>query len=82
VDVLIIDDLGTETQRNNFTSEDLFNILNERLIQGKHTFLSTNLGLSEIKERYSDRIASRLFDTSNTMLIKFMGQDIRIRSRS
>lgn len=82
VDVLIIDDLGTETQRNNFTSEDLFNILNERLIQQKHTFLSTNLGLSEIKERYSDRIASRLFDTSNTMLIKFMGQDIRIRNRS
>lgn len=82
VDVLIIDDLGTETQRNNFTSEDLFNILNERLIQQKHTFLSTNLSLGEIKERYSDRIASRLFDTSNTMLIRFVGQDIRIRSRS
>ncbi len=82
VDVLIIDDLGTETQRNNFTSEDLFNILNERMIQQKHTFLSTNLGLSEIKERYSDRIASRLFDTSNTMLIKFIGQDIRVRGKS
>ncbi|MFO7295468.1 MAG: ATP-binding protein [Clostridia bacterium] len=82
VDVLIIDDLGTETQRNNFTSEDLFNILNERQIQQKHTFLSTNLSLGEIKERYSDRIASRLFDTSNTMLIKFMGQDIRIRGKN
>ena len=82
VDVLIIDDLGTETQRNNYTSEDLFNILNERFTQGKHTFLSTNLGLTELKERYSDRIASRLFDTSNTMLIKFFGQDIRVRVRN
>ena len=82
VDTLIIDDLGTETQRNNFTNEDLFNILNERFTQGKHTFLSTNLGLTEIKERYSDRIASRLFDTSNTMLIRFTGQDIRVRARN
>jgi DNA replication protein DnaC len=81
VDTLIIDDLGTETQRNNFTSEDLFNILNERFMKQKHTFLSTNLGLTELKDRYSDRIASRLFDTSNTMLIKFVGQDIRIRSK-
>ncbi|NLO81445.1 MAG: ATP-binding protein [Clostridiales bacterium] len=82
VDALIIDDLGTETQRNNFTSEDLFNILNERFTQEKHTFLSTNLGLAELKDRYSDRIASRLFDTSNTILIKFVGQDIRLRARN
>ncbi len=80
-DLLIIDDLGTEIQRNNFTSEDLFNILNERLIKNKHTFLSTNLGLPELRERYSDRITSRLFDTTNTMLIKFLGQDVRLRHR-
>lgn len=82
VDVLIIDDLGTETRRNNFTSEDLFNILNERSILMKHTFLSTNLGLGELRERYSDRITSRLFDTSNTMLIRFKGQDVRLRPRN
>ncbi len=79
VDALIIDDLGTETRRNNYTSEDLFNIINERTLQRSHTFLSTNLGLSELRQRYSDRITSRLFDTSNTMLIKFMGKDIRLR---
>lgn len=77
VDVLIIDDLGTETRRNNYTQEDLFNILNERMLTQKHTFLSTNLSLTDIQDRYSDRIASRLFDTSNTMLIKFIGQDLR-----
>lgn len=80
VEVLIIDDLGTETRRNNFTSENLFNILNERFLRGKHTFLSTNLSLPELQDRYSDRITSRLFDTSNTMLIKFVGKDIRIKS--
>jgi len=80
-DLLIIDDLGTEIQRNNFTSEDLFNILNERLLKNRHTFLSTNLGLPELRERYSDRITSRLFDTTNTMLIRFLGQDVRLRHR-
>jgi len=81
VDLLIIDDLGTEIQRNNFTSEDLFNILNERMQKSRHTFLSTNLGLPELRERYSDRITSRLFDTNNTMLIRFLGQDVRLRHR-
>jgi len=80
-DLLIIDDLGTEIQRNNFTSEDLFNILNERLLKNRHTFLSTNLGLPELRERYSDRITSRLFDTTTTMLIRFLGQDVRLRHR-
>ncbi|MFY9177000.1 MAG: ATP-binding protein [Caldicoprobacterales bacterium] len=79
VDALIIDDLGTETRRNNYTTEDLFNIINERTMLRSHTFLSTNLGLSELKQRYSDRITSRLFDTSNTMLIRFQGNDIRLR---
>lgn len=71
VDALIIDDLGTETRRNNYTSEDLFNIINERTMQRAHTFLSTNLSLSDLRQRYSDRITSRLFDTSNTMLVRF-----------
>lgn len=79
VDALIIDDLGTETRRNNYTSEDLFHIINERTIQQGHTFLSTNLGLGDLRQRYSDRIASRLFDRSNTMIIRFEGKDIRLR---
>jgi DNA replication protein DnaC len=79
VDVLIIDDLGTETRRNNFTVEDLFNIINERTLRRSHTFLSTNLGLSNLRERYTDRIASRLFDNANTMIIRFQGADIRLK---
>jgi DNA replication protein DnaC len=82
VDVLIIDDLGTETRRNNFTAEELFNILNERYLQQQHTFLSTNLSLSDLREFYSDRVTSRLFDTRNTMIFRFSGQDIRLRTRA
>ena len=81
VDVLIIDDLGTETRRNNFTAEELFNILNERYLQKQHTFLSTNLSLSDLRDFYSDRVTSRLFDTQNTMIFRFAGQDIRLRTR-
>ncbi|HOB19859.1 MAG TPA: ATP-binding protein [Candidatus Atribacteria bacterium] len=78
VDVLIIDDVGTETKRNNFTAEELFNILNERCLKDKHTFLSTNLTLPDLKEWYSDRVTSRLFDNRSTMLIRFLGRDIRL----
>lgn len=81
VDVLIVDDLGTETKRNNITNEDLFNILNERYLQKKHTFLSTNLSLKDLKNWYSDRVTSRLFDRDNTMIIGFSGQDIRLRPK-
>ena len=81
VDVLIIDDLGTETRRNNFTAEELFNILNERYLQKQHTFLSTNLSLSDLRDFYSDRVTSRLFDTQNTMIFRFAGQDIRLKAR-
>ncbi|HHT65685.1 MAG TPA: ATP-binding protein [Clostridiales bacterium] len=81
VDTLIIDDLGTETRRNNFTAEELFNILNERYLNQKHTFLSTNLTLADLRECYSDRVTSRLFDTQNTMILRFQGQDIRLRKQ-
>lgn len=80
-ELLIIDDLGTEMQRNNFTSEDLFSLLNERTAKNLHTFLSTNLSLSDLRERYSDRITSRLFDTTTTLILKFIGDDVRLRQR-
>lgn len=81
VDTLMIDDLGTETRRNNFTAEELFNILNERYLKRKHTFLSTNLSLTDLREYYSDRVTSRLFDTQNTIILHFQGQDVRLRAK-
>ena len=77
--LLLIDDLGTEPLMENITVTQLFNLLNERQNAGRHTVLSTNLSLSEIKSRYTERIASRLMDESKCRIVKFIGEDIRIR---
>lgn len=74
-DLLIIDDLGTELT-NNFVTSQLFSCLNERHMRRKSTIISTNLSLEELRNRYSDRIFSRI--TSNYNLCKLSGPDIRI----
>ncbi len=74
-DLLIIDDLGTEIT-NNFVNSQLFSCLNERHLRRKSVLISTNLSLAEIRDRYSDRIFSRI--TSSFTLCKLTGADIRI----
>lgn len=74
-DLLIIDDLGTELT-NSFVSSQFFALLNERHINKKSTIISTNLSLEEIRNRYSDRIFSRI--TSNYEICKLTGPDIRM----
>ncbi len=81
-DLLIIDDLGTEIT-NSFVTSQLFACLNERALRKKPVIISTNLSLEELRDRYSDRIFSRV--TSNFTLCKLTGPDIRIcirRSKS
>ncbi len=74
-DLLIIDDLGTEIT-NNFVTSQLFSCLNERNLRKKASIISTNLSLEELRDRYSDRIFSRI--TSSFYLCKLTGPDIRI----
>ena len=74
-DLLVIDDLGTETT-NTFINSQLFACLNERQLKRNATVISTNLNLEELQARYSDRIFSRL--TSNFTFCKLTGADIRI----
>lgn len=74
-DLLIIDDLGTEVT-NSFVTSQLFSCLNERHLRKKSTLISTNISLEELRDRYSDRIFSRI--TSNFDLCKLTGPDIRI----
>ena len=74
-DLLIIDDLGTEIT-NNFVTSQLFSCLNERHLRQKAVLISTNLSLEELRDRYSDRIFSRI--TSSFTLCKLTGPDIRI----
>lgn len=74
-DLLIIDDLGTELT-NQFTSSQLFSLLNERHLGKKSTLISTNFTLAQLRDRYSDRIFSRI--TSNFEVCRLAGEDIRM----
>ena len=77
-DLLVIDDLGTELT-NSFVSTSLFTCLNERHLRKKATIISTNLSLADIKDKYSERISSRI--SLNYQIIKLFGNDIRIKKR-
>lgn len=78
-DLLIVDDLGTELT-NTFVASQLFSCLNERNLRRRPTIISTNLSLEELRDRYSDRIFSRV--TSSFSLCKLTGPDIRICKRA
>lgn len=78
-DLLIIDDLGTELT-NSFVSSRLFSCLNNRHLRKKATIITTNLSLGELRDRYSDRIFSRI--TSNYSVCKLIGPDIRMKKKT
>lgn len=74
VDLLIIDDLGTEFI-NSYTSSEFFNILNSRLLSKKKTIISTNLNMDELFQLYSARVTSRIWGYYK--VLEFFGDDIR-----
>ena len=78
-ELLIIDDFGTEPLFNNITVEYMFLLVNERTRLKKPLCLSTNLTPDKIKERYTERIASRLLDRSTSAILHVPGKDIRTR---
>ncbi len=73
-DLLILDDLGAEFESNYYTS-CLYNIINSRYNLKKPTIISTNLTPIQIKQRYPDRIVSRLL--AGYQHLQFVGKDIR-----
>ena len=76
-DVLFLDDLGTEPLLDNVTVSQFFNLFNERQNHQKACVISTNLSLKNLRERYTERIASRLLDSSRMMVVEMRGEDIR-----
>ena len=82
VDLLIIDDLGTESM-NNMKFSELFNIINTRLLnQNKKitkTIISTNLNIQNLYKNYDERIVSRLI--GNYDICRFFGDDIRLKKK-
>ena len=75
-DLLIIDDLGTELN-NSFISSQLFLCMNERLLRGKATIISTNLSLRQLSQAYSERILSRIME--HYQILNIYGEDIRLK---
>ncbi len=73
-DLLILDDLGTEFSTQ-FSKSIIYDIVNTRILTKKPTIINTNLTMSEIKEIYSPRVASRFIGEYTTLL--FDGADVR-----
>lgn len=80
VDLLIIDDLGTESL-NSMKLSELFTILNTRILnlnnKATKTIISTNLGIKEIFNHYEERIGSRIAGYYD--IYCFFGDDLRFR---
>ena len=83
VDLLIIDDLGTES-KNDIIFSELFNIINTRSLNENSkitkTIISTNLNLHDILNNYDERIFSRI--AGEYKICKFFGDDLRIKKHS
>ena len=81
-DLLIIDDLGTESQ-NSMKMSELFTIINTRILNLNHkitkTIISTNLDINDIFKIYGERIGSRI--VGNYDIYYFFGDDLRFKKR-
>ena len=80
VDLLIIDDLGTESL-NSMKLSELFTILNTRILNFNNkitkTIISTNLSIKDIFNTYEERIGSRIAGFYD--IYYFFGDDLRFR---
>ena len=77
VDLLVIDDLGTENL-NSMKFTELYKVINTRLLTGKtKTIISTNLDLKGLFKTYDERLASRFVGYYD--IYRFYGDDIRLK---
>ena len=80
VDLLIIDDLGTESL-NSMKLSELFTILNTRILNLNSkitkTIISTNLNINDIFNNYEERIGSRIAGYYD--IYYFFGDDLRFK---
>lgn len=77
-DLLILDDLGTEFSTG-FTIASIYNLVNTRGLCAKPTIINSNLDFTQLKEKYSDRVASRILGSYT--VLHFTGSDMRIQLR-
>lgn len=81
-DLLVLDDLGTETI-SSMTITELFTIINTRILNLNHkatkTIISTNLDVNQIFKIYGERIGSRIAGFYD--IYCFFGEDLRFKTR-
>lgn len=75
VDLLIIDDLGTEII-SEMSKSLLFEILNKRIVKRKPMVISSNIEPFDIADYYDARIYSRV--NGNFLPMYFYGNDVRL----
>ena len=75
-DLLILDDLGAEVI-SSLSCQLLNEIINERIITKKKMIISTNMNMKGIAQKYSDRVASRIYEAFE--ILHFVGTDIRVQ---
>ncbi len=73
-DLLIVDDLGTEMMTS-FVQSVFYQLINQRLVEGRKTVINTNLNPTEIGRRYGAQVLSRM--EGEYEILPFIGQDIR-----
>lgn len=73
-DLLVVDDLGTESS-NAVKHSAFYELINTRLLHGRHTIISTNLSMDELSHRYPPQVVSRLDGEYRSF--QFFGKDIR-----
>lgn len=82
VDLLIIDDLGTESL-NSMKLSELFTVINTRILNLNNkttkTIISTNLDINDIFRNYEERIGSRIAGYYD--IYYFFGDDLRFKNK-
>lgn len=74
-DLLILDDLGSEIQKD-LSYSDLLLLLDQRQQEGRHTIITSNLNAVDLQKIYDKRVASRI--SGNFLCYKMPEVDLRL----
>ena len=80
-EILFVDDLGTEPLYKNVSIEYLYLVINERKMKKLPTIITGNLDLEKIRDRYDERIFSRIVDKTSSINLLLDGEDKRLKKR-
>ena len=78
-DLLVIDDLGLQTDLLTNPLAELIAILRERNLNKKVTIITSNYDIKDLKKVFDERIFSRLMQ--NFKMLPFVGEDLRLKRR-